>query len=80
MLGVLLSSKRTALIAPWLGAKPVSLHAAAAKGAAIVAIAQPNVLVHINRCNGTWCRVQAKGRSGYVRQTRLWGAYPGEKF
>jgi SH3-like domain-containing protein len=80
MLGPLLSGKRTALVTPWRGAKPVSLRASAAADAPIVAIVQQNVLVHINRCDGRWCRVQVKGRRGYIRQTKLWGAYPGEKF
>jgi SH3-like domain-containing protein len=69
-----------ALVAPWHGAKPVLLRANAGKDASIVAIVQPNVLVHVNRCDGTWCRVEAKGRRGYIRQTKLWGAYPDEKF
>ncbi|MCA6111713.1 hypothetical protein J6497_31790 [Bradyrhizobium sp. CNPSo 4026] len=80
MLGALLSGKKTALVAPWHRAKPVSLRASPAADAPIVAIVQQNVLVHIDRCDGRWCRVRVKGRRGYIRQTKLWGAYPGEKF
>lgn len=80
MFAPLLSGKRTALIAPWSGAKPLALHADAARDAAIVAIVQPHVLVRIVGCDGKWCEVRAKARRGYVYQARLWGAYPGEDF
>lgn len=80
MFGPLLSGKRTALVAPWSGAKPVSLRADSARDASTVAIVQPNVLVRVDGCDGKWCRVNAKARRGYIRQTRLWGAYLGEVF
>ncbi|WP_442868277.1 SH3 domain-containing protein [Bradyrhizobium sp. CCBAU 53415] len=38
------------------------------------------VLVKVERCAGVWCRVRAETVSGYARQTRLWGVYPGEVF
>ena len=80
MFGPLLSSKRTALVAPWSGAQPVALRSDATRAASIVAIVEPNVLVRIDGCDGQWCRVKARARQGYVRQTSLWGAYPGEVF
>jgi len=76
--GPLLSGRRMALVAPWSGAKPVLLRADAARDAPIVAVMQPTVLVRIILCDGKWCKVKAETRRGYVRQTRLWGAYPGE--
>ena len=78
MLGPFLSARRTALVAPWSGAKPVSLRSDAATNASIVAVVQPNVLVRLVRCDGKWCKVVARSRQGYIRQSRLWGAYPGE--
>lgn len=80
MVGPLLSGSRTALVAPWSGAKPVALRSDAAESAPIVAIVQSNVLVRVTGCDGKWCKVKAKARRGYIRQTRLWGAYPGEVF
>lgn len=76
--GPLLSGIRTALVAPWSGAKSVSLRSDTATDAPVVAIMQPTVLVRIIRCDGKWCKVKAGTRQGYVRQTKLWGAYPGE--
>jgi len=78
--GSLLSGKRTALVAPWSQAKPATLRADSAGDASVVAVVQPNVLVRIDGCDGEWCRVTARARRGYVRQTRLWGAYPKEVF
>lgn len=79
-LGPLLSGRRTALVAPWSKAKPVLLRSRAATNASIVAVAQPKVLVRLVRCDGRWCEVTVKARRGYIRQSRLWGAYPGEVF
>jgi SH3-like domain-containing protein len=78
MFGPLLSGRRTALVAPWSEAKPVLLRSDAATNASIVAVVQPTVLVHLIRCDGKWCKVAVKSRQGYIRQTGLWGAYPGE--
>ncbi|MDP1583467.1 MAG: SH3 domain-containing protein [Bradyrhizobium sp.] len=78
MFGPLLSARRTALVAPWTKAKPVLLRSDAAANASIVAVVQPTVLVRLIRCDGKWCEVAAKATQGYIRQTRLWGAYPGE--
>ncbi|EJW10697.1 hypothetical protein A33M_4098 [Rhodovulum sp. PH10] len=80
MLGALLSGRRTALVAPWSGAEPVALHDEASKTSPVVALMQPSLLVRILGCDGRWCEVKAKSMRGYVHQTRLFGAYPGEAF
>jgi len=80
ILGALLSGRRMALVAPWSGAEPVLLRNRSRSSASINAIMQPRVLVRVDACGGTWCRVRAGTASGYVRQSKLWGAYPGEKF
>ncbi|ARP98525.1 aspartyl-trna synthetase [Pseudorhodoplanes sinuspersici] len=80
IVGSLLSGNRTALVAPWSGANPVAIRSDAAENASTVAIVQSKVLVRVVGCDGKWCKVKAKGRRGYIRQTRLWGAYPGEVF
>ncbi|MBN9137637.1 MAG: hypothetical protein J0I92_16570, partial [Phyllobacterium sp.] len=48
--------------------------------AGIVAQVQPGVLATLKMCNGDWCRLIFSGASGWMRQSDIWGAYPGEKF
>lgn len=79
ILAALLSGRRTALAAPWLTAKTIALRSYAGARAPLVARVQPKVFVHLERCNGQWCKVRVRGDDGYMRQTRLWGVYPGEK-
>ena len=38
-----------------------------------------DVVVRLRGCDGTWCKVATSSVSGFVRQERLWGVYPGEK-
>ena len=33
----------------------------------------------LKSCNGTWCEFAGKNFDGWIRQDRLWGAYPNEK-
>jgi SH3-like domain-containing protein len=40
---------------------------------------QSGVLGTIKSCNGTWCQFSGEGFDGFIRQERLWGAYPNEK-
>lgn len=77
--GALLSGRRFGVVAPWSGAGMVPLREDASAKAAVIALMQRKVLVRIDHCDGNWCEVDVKSRSGYVRQTRLWGVYPGEK-
>lgn len=81
MHSALLSGTRTALIAPWL-AKNATLRADPNPAATTIAELQPRVLVSLQSCTGTWCRVSVRDHStrGYIRQDKLWGAYPGEMF
>jgi SH3-like domain-containing protein len=79
MLGAMLSGRRTALAAPWLTGKTIALRSYAGAKAPLVARVQPKVFVHLDGCNGRWCRVRVRGDDGYIRQTRLWGVYPGER-
>ncbi|NLS15244.1 hypothetical protein HGP16_01575 [Rhizobium sp. P40RR-XXII] len=81
MHSALLSGTRMAVIAPWL-TKNAMLRADPNPAARAVAELQPRVLVSLQSCTGTWCRVSVGEHSarGYVRQEKLWGAYPGEMF
>ncbi len=77
----LLSGKRTAIAAPWNqgnAEKLVGLYSEAGASAGQVAVLEPGVLTRVESCNGDWCKVDASGASGYVRQSEIWGAYPGE--
>ncbi|WP_315919186.1 SH3 domain-containing protein [Mesorhizobium sp. SP-1A] len=77
----LLSGKRTAIIAPWQRGKggTVNMLSSPEKDAGVVAMIEPGVIGTIKSCNGQWCQMTAGGHSGWVAQSQLWGAYPGEK-
>lgn len=80
----LLSGERAALTAPWMRGKGedifVEMRHDASANAGLVAKVQPGVVMKIEECNGDWCRVVADGTEGWVNQTQIWGAYPGEAF
>jgi SH3-like domain-containing protein len=75
----LLSSKRTALAAPW-STISVNLRARPSDRAAVIARLQPKALVFVKRCDRTWCAVDEPEHDlyGYIRQVTLWGVYPDE--
>ena len=76
----LLSGKRTAIVAPWRRGEgaTVKLLDSAADDARVVAIVEPGVIGTIKSCNGQWCQMTLGGRTGWMPQAQLWGAYPGE--
>jgi SH3-like domain-containing protein len=76
----LLSGKRTAIAAPWQRGKDarISLRSEPEEAASAVAYLQPGVVGTIKVCNGEWCEMTFDGHTGWVNQSQLWGAYPGE--
>lgn len=80
----LLSGERTAMTAPWKkgDAKDdfINMHREARSNADVVARLEPGVVVSVKTCDGDWCEAQADGASGWVQQSEIWGAYPGEAF
>jgi SH3-like domain-containing protein len=74
----LLSGRRTALVAPWKKNVLLQLRGSASDTAGIVANLQPGVLGNIKRCDGMWCRIYGDKFDGWIEETNLWGAYPGE--
>ena len=81
VLQTLLTGKRSAVAAPWAkGGEPVPMFGAAEEVSSVVAKLEPGVLGKIEACDGQWCRMEAGGHDGFVRQTDIWGAYPGEAF
>ena len=74
----LLSGKRTALIAPWSKQLTLPLLSSADAKANAVAMLQPGVQANIKSCTSNWCRISGDGFDGWIEESNLWGAYPGE--
>ena len=75
----LLSGRRTAIVVPTLKNDLVPIYAEHDLKSAVVAKLQAGVLGSLKSCTGTWCEFAGKGFDGWIRQDRLWGAYPNEK-
>jgi SH3-like domain-containing protein len=76
----LLSGRRTAIAAPWQKGKDatISLLADPNTNARAVAVIEPGVIGTIRSCNGQWCEMTFAGHTGWISQSQVWGAYPGE--
>jgi SH3-like domain-containing protein len=74
----MLAGKRTVTVAPWRKDQYTALHNAAAPNSAIIANLSPGAMGEIKSCDGNWCDVTLGGYKGYVEESMLWGAYPGE--
>ena len=75
----LLSGKRFAVVVPTLKDDLVPLYARPDAASAATARLQSGVLGQLKSCNGSWCQFAGKNFDGWIRQERLWGAYPNEK-
>ncbi len=75
----LLSGKRTAVVAPW-DRDPVLrvLRDSTDHGGEALARIEPQVVVAVEQCDGSWCEIEANGHQGWIEQTDLWGVYAGE--
>jgi SH3-like domain-containing protein len=80
----LLSGQRAAIAAPWMKGKGkavyVNMRHDPQPSSSVVAKLEPGVIVDIKECNGTWCLAKTEGAEGWVAQSEIWGAYPGEAF
>lgn len=76
----LLSGRRTAIAAPWFKGKQaaIELYARPERDARTVVRVEPGAVGQIRTCNGKWCEMEFAGHKGWIDQTLLWGAYPGE--
>lgn len=74
----MLAGKRTAVVAPWRKDQMAALHADATENSGIVANLASGAMADIKSCDGNWCKITVNDYSGYVEQSMLWGAYPGE--
>ena len=75
----LLSGRRTAVVVPKSKDELVPLFENPDGESDVTAKLQSGVLASVKSCTGTWCRITGKGFEGFIRQERLWGAYPNEK-
>lgn len=75
----LLSGKRTAVVVPTLKGELVPLYNSPDPKAAVAAQLQGGVVGALKSCTGSWCEFAGKGFDGWIKQERLWGAYPNEK-
>lgn len=75
----LLSGKRTAMVLSRTKDELVPLYESPDVESAVTARLQSGVLGALKSCDGSWCQFSGKGFEGYIRQERLWGAYPNEK-
>ncbi len=80
----MLSGERAALTAPWMRGKGgdvfVDMRRDPATSASVIARMAPGVVLKITQCNGQWCHGEADGAGGWINQSEIWGAYPGEAF
>lgn len=76
----LLSGQRTGLAAPWYKGKdaPIRLLSEPAQSASTVARIEPGAVGTIKACDGDWCEMKFSNYEGWIDQTLVWGAYPGE--
>ncbi len=84
----LLSSKRTAIIAPWekpeVGfgkpAKTLLLNGkyAARQDSATIVQLQVGLMANVEECTKKWCQLEAQDVKFWVEHEKLWGVYPGE--
>lgn len=75
MLVNLLSDTRTALVT---GEDPRPMHEAPNGDAKVRFLAEPGVVGRISDCERGWCRLDVRGRAGYIRTDHFWGVDPGE--
>lgn len=79
----LLSGKRTAVTAPWQknnDGSMIIMRRDPVETSAVSAEIEPNVIGTVRQCNGSWCHMDVQGTRGWIRQSDLWGVYPGEVF
>ena len=75
----LLSGRRTALVAPGKKKENFKIFTSASESGDLAATLESGVIVNIRKCDGAWCYVDGDGFKGYIKQSNLWGVYPGDK-
>jgi SH3-like domain-containing protein len=71
MVARFLSPDRTAIV---VGSGVADMRDEPGDGAKLLWRVEPGVVGKLSSCNDGWCRFDAAGRVGWIRQARLWGA------
>lgn len=79
----LLSSRRTALVAPWdaeegKSAAQIAVRLSDSESSRAVAIVEAGVIANVQTCDSRWCRISIDEFRGYIPQKQLWGVYQDE--
>lgn len=77
MLVSLLSDTRTAIVR---GSSPRAMHERADAASPVRFRAAPGVVGRVSRCGNGWCRLDVRGRAGFIRVSDIWGVAPDENF
>ena len=70
MLVSLLSSTRTAIVR---GQEPANMHERPDGTSPVSYRAEPGVVGRLSQCANGWCRIDVRGRAGFIRTDRIWG-------
>lgn len=70
MLANLLSADRTGMVR---GQAPAPLREQPTAGAKLLWRAAPGVVGRLSACGNGWCKLDVKGRAGFIEQGSLWG-------
>lgn len=71
----MLSGRRSALVT---GKEDMPVLKDPQEGGQTIARMEPGVIVMLDQCNPTWCKVKAGGFKGWMQRTSLWGIYESE--
>ena len=77
MLVTLLSDRRTAIVKP---GSPRDIRTKPEANAPVRHRAEQGVVGRLEKCNGSWCRIQIGKREGWIAQSEIWGVNDGENF
>ena len=83
MLHSLLSSRRTAVVAPWGVSREGAIvrtsflegKGHASSDASTVARLQAGLLVDVESCDTDWCELRAQNTTFYLPKQQIWGVY-----
>ena len=77
MLVTLLSDRRTAIVKP---GEPRDIRIKAEANAPVRYRAEQGVVGRVEKCDGTWCRIEIGKRKGWIAEGEIWGVSEGEVF
>lgn len=72
----LLSDARTAIVSP---GEMRTMHTDPSVTAGVSYRIAPGAIGRVSNCGGGWCRMDVKGKGGFIRTSDLWGVDPNEE-